>query len=165
MPMNEVTDLILPYKDKLYRVALRIVGDALEAEDVVQEVFIKIWKKKEYFLKIENKEAWCLTTTRNLAIDKLRARKAPTSSIDNYYHLKDHGMNPHQQAQSNDTMGKIRLIIETLPQKQKLVLHLRDVEGYSYKEISTITNLSLDQVKINLYRARQILKDKLIEFI
>ncbi len=165
MQMNQFMELVLPYKDKLFRFAFRILGDRFEAEDVVQEVLIKIWKKKDQFLGITNKEAWCMTLTRNLAIDKTRARKkVKTSDIDGYFHIKDKTMTPDRATESSDTMIQIRKVINELPVKQRDVLHLRDVEGFTYQEISDITGLKVDQVKVYLHRARKILREKLIRF-
>lgn len=161
MRVEDFTGIIDPIKDKLYRYALRIVKNEMEAEDVVQEVIIKLWKKKEQFAEIDNKEAWCMTLTRNLSIDKTRSRKGRTESIEDYHHVKDRTSDPHSKAQSSDMMKHIMELMDTLPENQKSVLHLRDVEGYSYKEISKITTLSVDQVKVNLYRARKSMRDKL----
>ncbi|HRO74432.1 MAG TPA: sigma factor, partial [Saprospiraceae bacterium] len=67
--------LDLPFKDKVYRLALGIVGNTYDAEDIIQELLIKIWNRIDQYTDIENKEAWCMTVTRNLAIDKVRSRK------------------------------------------------------------------------------------------
>ena len=162
MRVEEFTGIIDPIKDKLYRYAYRIVKDEMEAEDVVQEVIIKLWKKKEQFAEIGNKEAWCMTLTRNLSIDKTRSRKGRVESIEDYHHVKDSSRDPYSETKSSDMMKHIMELMDKLPDNQKSVLHLRDVEGYSYKEISEITTLSVDQVKVNLYRARKSMRDKLL---
>lgn len=162
MRVEEFTGIIDPIKDKLYRYAYRIVKDEMEAEDVVQEVIIKLWKKKEQFAEIGNKEAWCMTLTRNLSIDKTRSRKGRVESIEDYHHVKDSARDPYSETKSSDMMKHIMELMDKLPDNQKSVLHLRDVEGYSYKEISEITTLSVDQVKVNLYRARKSMRDKLL---
>ncbi len=160
MHAEQLMELVLPFKDKLYRFAYRIVGDSFEAEDIVQEVLVKIWKKKDQFLQIENKEAWCMTLTRNLSIDKKRAKKMNTSSIDNFHHIKDHQDNPEISLEKQELVMKVRKMIDSLPERQKMVVHLRDIEGMSYKEISQTLELSLDQVKVILHRARKALKLK-----
>lgn len=155
-------DITLPYKDKLYRFALSIVGNAYDAEDILQEVLIKIWKRWDHFSTMENKEAWAMTVTRNMSIDKLRAGKRKrTTDLDNFYHLSDDGPTPDRALQSSDTMTQIIEIINELPTVQKDVVHLRDIEGYTYREISEILGVSIDQVKVNLHRARKILKERL----
>ena len=72
MRNDEVISLINPYKDKLYRFALSILHNVYDAEDVMQELLVRIWKKRDEFVELENKQAWCMTVTRNLAIDKIR---------------------------------------------------------------------------------------------
>jgi len=159
--MKEILYTINPFKDKLYRYALRIVGDVMEAEDVVQELLIKLWKKKEYFKTIDNKEAWCMTLTRNMSIDKTRKRKFRTNDISEFHFIKDAGRSPYEQVQSRDNLGRLESIIEGLSEKHKTVIQLRDIEGYSYKEISSITGYTTDQVKVYLHRARHHLKKKI----
>jgi RNA polymerase sigma-70 factor (ECF subfamily) len=158
MQGNDIVNLVTPFKDKLFRLALRIVGSVQEAEDVIQEVLVKVWKKKEVFLDLDNKEAWCMTVTRNLCIDKIRARKMRTTDVTEHYNIRDKTLTPAQEVVSNDRMSQILELINALPEKQKTVVQLRDIEGYSYKEISEITTLKLDQVKVYLHRARITLR-------
>ena len=161
MQPKELSKMVIPFQDKLYRFALSIVGNTFEAEDVVQEVLIKIWKKKDSFIQIENKEAWCMTVTRNLAIDKRRGRKAIHEDVTTHYSISDNASNPEQVAEFNDTMSIIKSYIEKLPEGQKEVIHLRDIEGFSYKEISSISGLSVERVKVNLHRARKTLREQI----
>lgn len=159
---REVMNLVLPYKDKLYRFAMSMLGNSFDAEDVIQEVLVKVWKKKDQFVGIENKEAWCMTVTRNLSIDKIRSRKNKnTSNIDDYFHIKDKEAIPSTRLEQKDALNRVMSFMDTLPEKQKTVMHLRDVEGYTYKEISELTGMSVDQVKVNLFRARKMLRHKL----
>lgn len=161
MQNNDIMQMVIPFKDKLYRLALRIVGNVQEAEDVIQEVLIKIWKKKDQFVELDNKEAWCMTVTRNLCIDKIRAKKMRTTDVTEHYDIRDKTLTPSEVAVSNDRMGQILELINNLPEKQKTVVQLRDIEGYSYKEISEITTLKLDQVKVYLHRARLTLREQI----
>lgn len=150
--------LDLPFKDKLYRLALGIVGNTYDAEDIMQELLIKIWKRIDQYNEIENKEAWCMTVTKNLAIDKIRSRKAPIHSIDDYTFLRDSDITPDKKLEDSDSMSRILTLVNELPDKQRMIVYLRDVEGYSYKEIAEITENTLDFVKVSLHRARKTLK-------
>lgn len=162
MQMRELVHMITPFQQKLYRYALRIVGDHMEAEDVIQELLIKIWKKKDQFLQIDNKEAWCMTLTRNMSIDKTRKKKKHrASNIEDFYFIKDSSATPYQSIESQDNMSRLQSIISGLTEKQQTVIHLRDVEGYSYKEISDITGYTVDQIKVYLHRARMILRKQI----
>ncbi|HMQ07933.1 MAG TPA: RNA polymerase sigma factor [Saprospiraceae bacterium] len=161
MTTKELKEMVFPYQDKLYRFAYSMVGNSFEAEDIVQEVLIKVWSKKDQFFNVENKEAWCMTITRNLAIDKIRSRKGTTHDIEGFFHLSDNAMSPAESVESDDMMSHLKKIIDRLPSLQRNLVHLRDIEGFSYKEISEITGESIDKVKINLHRARKYLREQL----
>lgn len=161
MQIEEVMNLVLPYKDKLYRFAVSMLGNSFDAEDVIQELLVKVWKKKDQFIEIDNKEAWCMTVTRNLSIDKIRSRKKNTGNIDDYYHLSDQSASASVRLEQRDALNHVMELMDQLPEKQRSVMHLRDVEGYTYQEIADLTTLTVDQVKVNLFRARKTLRSKL----
>lgn len=150
------------FKNKLYRFALRIVKDDLLAEDVVQEVHVKCWQNKDALESMENPGAWMMRVTKNLCIDKIRAQRTTTDLDSVSYSVQAHDPIPDNAAETSDLMQVLRMTMETLPPKQKLVFHLREIEGMQYKEISEILNITTDEVKINLFRARQKIKEKLI---
>lgn len=160
---------ILPLKNELYRLALRITLNSAEAEDVVQETLIKVWNKRDDWDTIDSIEAFCLTICRNLSLDKMRKLSNQSESLDNDTTFKsdplDHSYssNPEEQAVQRDRVDLVRRLIDTLPEKQRCIMQLRDFEGKSYKEIATILNVSEEQVKVNLFRARQTIKKKYVE--
>jgi len=156
-----VLEAILPHKDKLYRYALHLVKDVMLAEDIVQEVLVKVWKNKAQLKTIDNKEAWCMRVTRNLSFDKLRRKKAPADSVEEHYGLADDGMTPDRQLQSSDTMNLIKDAINSLPGSQSQIVHLREVEEYTYQEIADVTGFTVDKVKVSLHRARITLRERL----
>lgn len=161
MTNREFTNIIEEVKDKMYRLALRIVGNAEEAEDVVQEVIIKVWNKKDHFATIENKGGWCMTLTRNQSIDKTRSKHRRTNDISEYVNISSSGPTPDTILETDDLLTKVKQLYNQLPEIQRTVLHLRDIEEYSYDEISQITGFTNNQVKINIYRGRQALKHQL----
>ena len=158
MDIREYKTTILPIKNKLYRFTLGIIKDTAEAQDVVQEVLIKVWNKRDELDHINNIEAWCMRLTKNLAIDKLRSKHRRTEDIETTYSLSSSESTPFEQTAVKDSVSKIKNMIADLPQKQKEVILLRDIEGFSYQEISDTLNMSLAQVKTNLFRARQQIK-------
>lgn len=163
MQTNEFTDMIGPFKDKLYRLAFRIVKDPAEAQDVVQEVMIKVWKKNDYFQSLDNKEAWCMTLTKNLSIDKTRSKHKRNLSMDAVGFSVDRAANPHRTLESKDTLSHVKKLMDDLPEHYKVVIHLRDIEEMSYDEIAKVTGYNLDQVKIYLHRGRKDLRKKLLK--
>lgn len=161
MQVEEFNRLVAKLKDKMYRLAYRVVQDEEEARDVVQESLVKIWTKREKLAEIENPDAYCMTITRNMGIDKLRGRKMSTSDIDDHYSLKSSEASPERKLIAKDELSAVMKIVDALPENHRMVIHLRDIEGYSYKEISEITGFTLEKVKVYLHRARTRLRQNL----
>lgn len=155
---------IFPIRHKLYRFALRITGNVQEAEDVVQEVLERVWKTSEEKSQvIQNWEAWCMTLTRNRSFDKARLQsQRQTTTLDGINQQQSDHIDPAKSAELKDIATQIRQMMTSLPEKQRLVMHLRDIEELSYEEISTTLDISLDQVKINLHRARKAIRQQLM---
>lgn len=158
---------ILPLKNDLYRMALRITMNAAEAEDVVQETMMKVWNRRDQWGQIESIEAFCLTICRNLSLDKVRRMDNQTQSLDAAYDPKDLGVssNPEEQAIQSDRIRLVRQMISQLPEKQRSCMQLRDMEGKSYKDIATILDITEEQVKVNIFRARQTIREKFKKFL
>ena len=162
MNLQEFKIKVLPTKNRLYRAALRIVNDASEAEDVVQEVFIKIWKKRGELRGIENLDAFCMRMTKNLAIDKTRSKHKRTQSLGQGMDFSARTANPHQMVETQDTISKIQRLMHQLPEKQRLVMQLRDIEEMAYDEIAKALEIPMNQVKVNLFRARKKIRELLL---
>ena len=156
---------VLPLKNELYRLALRITLNRAEAEDVVQETLIKVWNRRERWDEIESIEAFCLTICRNISLDKMKKAENQNQSLNDEHDAPDrsYASNPGEQAEQRDKIRLIRRLINTLPEKQRSVMQLRDFEGKSYKEIAEILAISEEQVKVNIFRARQTIKQKFLE--
>lgn len=153
---------ILPAKDKLYRFAQSILKNTMEAEDVVQEVLVRIWQKRDSWHEVENIEALTMKMTRNLALDKLRSKHRRTDDLPEYADWRDDARQPDEAIESNDMIEQIRQLMQHLPEKHRMVMQLRDIEGLSYEEISEMLEMPMSQVKINLFRARTHIREHLI---
>ena len=155
-------DDVLPLKNELFRLALRITLNPAEAEDVVQETMIKVWNRRDKWDEIESIEAFCLTICRNIALDKTRKMENQNASLEDGHDALDssYASNPEEQAMQQDRIQLVRRLINDLPEKQRSVMQLRDFEGKSYKEIAQIMAISEEQVKINIFRARQTIRQK-----
>ena len=158
---------ILPLKNELYRLALRITMNAADAEDVVQETMMKVWNRRDQWEQIESIEAFCLTICRNLSLDKVRRMDNQAQSLDAAYDPKDLHVasNPEEQAIQSDRIRLVRQLINQLPEKQRSCMQLRDMEGKSYKDIATILDITEEQVKVNIFRARQTIREKFKRFL
>ena len=161
MYLEDFKNRVLPVKNKLYRFALRFLQDEDEAKDIVQEVFLKIWNKKETMHEYQNMEAWCMTMTRNLCLDKIKSKQYQASRMKVAVDIKLEDQSPYEQVAINDTMQQVESLIVHLPEKQRMVFELRDIGGHTYQEICEMTELDMNQVKVNLFRARKYLRDKL----
>lgn len=151
---------ILPLKDKLYRLALRITLDSAEAEDIVQDTMIRVWNKRDEWAQFNSIEAFCLTVARNLAIDRSQKSEAQNIELTTETQEMSDGSTPERQLERSEQMNLVRKLINELPEKQRTIIQLRDIEEKSYKEIADVMQLTEDQVKVTLFRARQRIKAK-----
>lgn len=156
---------ILPLKNELYRLALRITLNHAEAEDIVQETMIKIWNRREQWDEIESIEAFCLTICRNMALDRQKRMDNQSATLDEGNDRADRSYtaNPEEHAIDRDRVELVKRLIEKLPEKQRTCMQLRDIEGKAYREIAAILNITEQQVKVNIFRARQTVKQKYTE--
>lgn len=154
---------ILPLKDKLFRLALRITFDRAEAEDVVQETLIRVWNKRDEWTQFGSIEAYCLTVAKNLAIDRSEKKDAQTVELTSEQEQASDVSSPYEQLVNKERMRLIHQLMNELPEKQRLIMQLRDIEGKSYKEIAVVLNVTEEQVKVNLFRARQKVKQRFID--
>lgn len=153
---------VLPAKNKLFRFALRFLGNEEEAKDVVQEVFIRVWNGREQMTEVQNWEAWCMRITKNLSLDRIRSlSRKQTQPIEETFDVRQETQTPHESTEADESMQRISQFIAALPEKQRQIMHLRDVEGYSYNEICDILELDMNQVKVNLFRARNAVREKI----
>ena len=150
---------ILPVIDQLFRLAFSITKNKEDAEDVVQDVLFNVWKKKAEWENIENMEAYCFRSIRNMALDKLALMENHLEEIPENYDYPALGEDIHRKIEIEDEMNLLEKWVKNLPEKQQTIFRLREVEELSYKEIAVILDISEEQVKINLFRLRRKLKE------
>jgi RNA polymerase sigma factor (sigma-70 family) len=153
--------MILPLKNKLFRFALSYLKNEDDAKDVVQDVMIKSWEEMEDVSAIRNVEAWCMTLVKNRSLDRLKRKGRNYLQVVDQHHLSANGVDPLQHTMQKETHLKIKGIIARLPEKQREVISLRDVEGYTYNEIAEILEIELNHVKVLLHRARMQVRNEL----
>lgn len=153
---------VLPLKNELYRLALRITLNPAEAEDVVQDTLIKVWDKRDQWNEIDSIEAFSLVICRNLALDKTKKKGHDNLSIEEETNIEPvaSASNPLEQTLQNDRIEQVRRLINELPEKQRSCIQLRDFEGKSYKEVAEVLGITEEQVKVNIFRARQTIKQR-----
>ena len=162
MKQTEFLNVVMPFKDKLYRMAKRLLVSREEAEDATQEVLMKLWSKNEEMGKLKSVEAFAMTMTKNFCLDRLKSKQAGNLKLvhSNY---KDEKTSLQKQLEAEDSVQWVGRIMEELPEQQKMVLQLRDVEEYDYEEISEMLDMKPTAVRVALSRARKAVREKLIE--
>ena len=154
MDRSQYNQCVEQYADRLFRFAFSSLRNREQAEDVVQESFARVWEKLNT-VDFAKAKSYLFTTAHHAMIDEVRQQRR-TSDIEEIANLTDpHGI-PYPDV--NDILHKA---LATLPERQRNTLLLRDYEGYSYQEIGDITGMSEAQVKVNIFRARTALKNKL----
>jgi RNA polymerase sigma-70 factor (ECF subfamily) len=154
---------IIPLKQKLYRYARSYLKDETQAEDIVQEVFLKLWDKRNDFSRINNIEAWSMTITKNMVLDKIRAKRSYSMDPQEMKINEYDSETPDLIIERAEIRTDIRRMIETLPDKQREVIILREIEGYSYQKIGEIMGIDQNLVRVTLFRARDNLRKKILK--
>ena len=147
MKQTEFLNIVLPFKDKLFRMAKRLLVSTEEAEDATQEILIKLWDKKNKMETYNNVEAFAMTMTKNFCLDRLKSKQAGNLKL----------------VQAKDSISWVERIMAELPEQQKMVLQLRDVEQYEYEEIEKLLDMKPTAIRVALSRARKTVREKLIE--
>ena len=160
MTQTEFLNIVMPFKDKVFRLAKRLLVSTEEAEDATQEVLLKLWKNKKKIQEYKNVEAFSMTMTKNFCFDKLKSKQAQNLKIvhSNY---EDGNTSLQKQVELNDSVDWVAKIIEDLPEQQKLIIQLRDIEEYDYDEIAKMLDMNNTAVRVNLSRARKTIREKL----
>jgi RNA polymerase sigma-70 factor (ECF subfamily) len=151
---------VLPLKNKLFRFANRMLENREEAEDMVQEVFIKLWNLRGKLDEYRSVEALAMVTTKNLCLDKLKKRKIRTESIENMQ-FEIGATQQEQKTDLTDIIHKIHMIIQTLPEQQRQIIQLRDIEGFDFEEIAEMLEMTENAIRVNLSRARKKIRESL----
>ncbi|AFL84025.1 RNA polymerase sigma factor, sigma-70 family [Belliella baltica DSM 15883] len=150
---------IWPLKSKLYRMAYLWVKDRDIANDVLQQVFEKAWRQKNDLQKMDNPTGWMVRSLKNEALQHFRANKKLEPLGDQEFEVET----PEYKENTSEKLKLVFNFLEKLPEKQREVFQLREVEGLTYEEIAEYLEVSLDQVKVNLHRARKSLREYLIQ--
>ncbi len=148
---------------KLYAFALRILQNREESEDVVQEIFVKLWRMRGELGTIRNREAFAMTMTKNLCIDKLKKKRMLSLDEDQMQFEGTSDSNPLKEVQLNDAVALVNQIVNDLPDQQRIIIQLRDIEGYTSEEVAEILDISQNTMRVSLSRARQKIREHLVK--
>ena len=160
MPASLFKQLLLPLYPRLQRVALRMLGNVEDAEDMVQEVYMKLWNKRDELPDVLNVEAYCVALTKNMCIDRLRLAEVDRVDVDDVPLSLAAADDVASQLERQDAVEQVKLIIETLPEKQQQVITLRDIRDCTFEEIEEQTGLTAVNVRALLSRARKTIRER-----
>ncbi len=160
MTQAEFLNIVMPFKDKVFRLAKRLLVSTEEAEDATQDVLLKLWANNKKIADYKNVEAFSMTMTKNFCFDKLKSKQAQNLKIvhSNY---QDHNVALQKQVELNDSIDWVGKIIEELPEQQKMIIQLRDIEQYEFKEIAKMLDMSEATIRVTLSRARKTIRQQL----
>lgn len=160
MTQTEFLNIVMPFKDKVFRLAKRLLISTEEAEDATQEILLKLWNNKTKMQEYKNVEAFSMTMTKNFCYDKLKSKQAQNLKLvhSNY---EDNNTSLQKQIEYKDSVNWVARIIEDLPEQQRMIIQLRDVEEYDYDEIAKMLDMNNTAVRVNLSRARKTIREKL----
>ncbi len=162
MNQNEFMNLIAPFKDKVFRLAKRLLISREEAEDATQDVLVKLWNKNSSLEDYNNVEAFAMTMTKNYCLDQLKSKRTGNLSIvhDNFV-----GRDPalDKKMEDIDSLNWVEKIINQLPKQQRMIIQLRDIEQYEFEEIAKIMNSNEIAIRVALSRARKTVRAFMIK--
>ncbi|MDH8700876.1 RNA polymerase sigma factor (sigma-70 family) [Dysgonomonadaceae bacterium PH5-43] len=164
MEIEYFKNSILPLKDKLFRKALSITESVVDAQDVVQDAMMKLWEKKGEWKSINNIEVFAMVLAKNMALDKVKKVRYNSDSIDsdnlqNLQNLQNNSLIQQEKMEKEEKEALVWKIISLLPYNYQKIIKLREVEELSYQQIAEEMNMSEEQVKVNLFRARKKIKE------
>ena len=162
--MKESTflNIIDPVKDKMYRLALRLLTSKEAAEDATQEVILKLWNRKDRIKHYANIEAFAMTVTKNYCLDQLKSKQNSNLRIVHQNYQSNH-QSLQAEIEVNDEMEWLGKIVKALPEQQKMIFQLRDIEQYDYDEIAEIMEMNQTSIRVALSRARKEIRENLIK--
>jgi len=162
MDKTGFNQLMAHLRPKLYRFALAFTRRTDEAEDVVQDIGIRLWERRDELEALRSIEAYAMSAVRNRCLDYARS---PHNRTDELQEDDDsaHEQTPYQLVEQADMAAFVRKLINRLPEQQQMVIRLRDVEGYELEEIAEILGMNEGTVRTNLSRARQKIREEILK--
>jgi RNA polymerase sigma-70 factor (ECF subfamily) len=160
MKQSEFLKTVMPFKDKVFRLAKRLLLSTEEAEDATQELYFKLWKNKNKLADYNSIEAFAMTMTKNYCFDRLKSKQASNLKLvhSNY---QENGTSLQKRVELNDSVSLVHKLIENLPEQQKIIIQLRDIEEYEFEEIAEMLQINPTAVRVSLSRARKTIREQL----
>ena len=163
MTEKEFHTIINEYSDTMFRFAFFKTGNEELAKDVVQESFINLWKENKVLKEYKNIQAYCFTLIKNKSIDHFRSNENRLKVVKSLHQEHELDNTIEEKLEREEKLKKMFYYLNKLEEKHATILRLRDFEGYTYAEIAELIGMSLENVKVTLFRARKALQNILQE--
>ena len=162
MKSSEFKLFVMPYSSRLYRMAFRLMNNREEAEDMVQEVYVKLWGMRNELTKYNSIEALTIRITRNLCLDHLRRKKVNQDAM-KAEKMKEagHSVTPVEELEQKEKEALLHTLIGALPEPQRSLVHLRHLEEKEYEEIAEMVNMNVNAIRVSISRARKQMREML----
>ena len=161
MELETFKSTVLPLRDKLLKYSVKLTDDGADAEDIVQEAFLKLWYIRDRLDGYQSVEALSVQVVKNLCLDKLRSKRMDRMPENSESILAD-TVTPEQLLEQHDAVAIIGRLIQQLPTLQQCLIRMKDVEGYELSEIAQITGTQIESVRVNLSRARKKVREQFL---
>jgi RNA polymerase sigma-70 factor (ECF subfamily) len=161
MDKKDFDNIFILLKDKVFRFARFLMQDETEAEDVTQDIFEKLWLNQDKIPNFNNIESYVIRSTKNLCLDRIKHRNVVLKSSKDLKYTNNNLIEPDNDKKEMSNL--IKEVIKELPKTQQMIIHLRDIEGYEFEEISKITGVEVNTIRVNLSRARKRVKEELLK--
>jgi RNA polymerase sigma-70 factor (ECF subfamily) len=160
MNQNEFVQLISPFKDKVFRLAKRLLISTEEAEDATQEVWVKLCNKNNSLDGFNSIEAFAMTMTKNYCLDQLKSKRAGNIKLV-HTNFTDGQPSLDKKVEDIDSLNWVEKIINQLPEQQRLLIQMRDIEQYEFAAIAEIVNMNETAIRVALSRARKTIRESM----
>ena len=158
MNQNEFVNLVVPFQSKIFRLAKRLLISVEEAEDAIQEIMEKLWKKNNDLQQFKSVEALAMTMTKNFCLDQLKSKRAQNLQlVHSNYAENNSGL--QKNIEDKDSLSWVEKIVSQLPAQQRLIIQLRDIEQLEFDEIAEITEMNATAIRVALSRARKTIRE------
>ena len=161
MELDAFTIQVVPLREKLHNLSRKLLENEADAEDVVQETFLKLWNMRSTLGEYGSIEALAMQITKNASFDKLKSRKWSSSEFETTMYIVSDSKTPAEEAEERSEIEYIRRLVNQLPYLQQTVMRMKDIEGYELSEIAEIIGSGIEAVRTNLSRARKKIREQL----
>lgn len=162
MTQLEFVALVSLFKDKVFRLARRILISVEEAQDVSQEMLMRLWNKREQLCEYKSVEAFAMTMTKNYCLDQLKNKRASNLKIDSL-EFSENRSKLEDEIENKDSLNWVEKFIEVLPVQQKIILQMRDIEGYEFEQMAEILEMNETAIRVALSRARKSIRESMLK--